>query len=191
MLILNAVAALPGERDFRRITMRILNGKILWIREAGSAGTGDASSDVLDERIDAKGLLMFPGAIDPHVHFDEPGFTHREDFLHGCAEAARGGVTTIIDMPCTSLPPVISPHALEQKLSVVKEKALIDYAFYGGIPGSFPPEAIQELVCELAERVVGFKCYFISGMETFPAVNDAQFSAAAQACAKVSRPLLL
>lgn len=191
MLILNAAAALPGEREFRLVDVRIQNGKILWIKEAGCAGTEDASRDVLDERIDAKGLLMFPGAIDPHVHFDEPGFTHREDFLHGCAEAARGGVTTIIDMPCTSLPPVTTPHALEQKLSIVKEKALIDFAFYGGIPGSVSPETVPELVQALADRVVGFKCYFISGMDTFPAVHEAQFAAAAQACAKAGRPLLL
>lgn len=184
MVITNAAAALPGEKDFRKVDIGIQEGKILWIRESGSAHEEA-------ETIDAKGMLVFPGAIDPHVHFDEPGFTHREDFLHGSAEAARGGVTTVIDMPCTSLPPVTSLHALEHKLSVVREKALVDYAFYGGIHGGIAPERMREHVHALAERVVGFKCYFISGMDTFPAVDDAVFAAAIQACAEAGRPLLL
>lgn len=208
MIIANVAAALPGERDFHLVDILIKEGKIAWIKEAGrfrqdqaagagvkngaraadSSGAGDRASE---EILDVKGLLAFPGAIDPHVHFDEPGFTHREDFLHGSAEAARGGVTTVIDMPCTSIPPVTTPHALEGKLSIVRDRALVDYAFFGGINGTMQPEEIPNVVQSLANRVVGFKCYFISGMDTFPAVNDTQFAAAAKACAKEGRPLLL
>ena len=217
MIIANVAAALPGEREFKRVDIYIHNGKITAIREAGSINTGKTGANTApaktpsgdntaptdlsgsaparptesDEVLDVKGLLAFPGAIDPHVHFDEPGFTHREDFMHGSAEAARGGVTTVIDMPCTSLPPVTSGAALEQKLSLVKDKALIDFAFYGGINGLMKPEEIAGVVSALAPRVVGFKTYFVSGMETFPAVNDAQFEAAAKACAEERRPLLL
>ena len=46
-----------------------------------------------------------PGVIDGHVHFNDPGFTHRENFESGTTAAAAGGVTCIADMPCTSLPP--------------------------------------------------------------------------------------
>ncbi len=53
------------------------------------------------------------------------------------------------------------------------------------------PEDIPQVVESLAPNVVGFKSYFISGMDTFPAVDEAQFAAAAQACAKGGRPLLL
>ena len=56
--------------------------------------------------IDAGGMIIMPGGIDAHVHFDTPGFTDREDFYHGSMSAAAGGITTVIDMPCTSLPPV-------------------------------------------------------------------------------------
>jgi len=105
MLISGVLAALPGEEDFRKVDILVSGGKIAGIAQSGSLE--DA------ETFDAHGLLMFPGAIDPHVHFDEPGFTHREDFLHGTSEAARGGVTTVIDMPCTSLPPVTSLAALK------------------------------------------------------------------------------
>ncbi|GAB6276806.1 MAG: amidohydrolase family protein [Rectinema sp.] len=196
MIITNVAAALPGERDFRLVDIFIKEGKITAIKEAGTLkGAGgpnvDPARSADEEILDAKGLLAFPGAIDPHVHFDEPGFTHREDFMHGSAEAARGGVTTVIDMPCTSIPPVTAPHALEEKLSIVREKALVDFAFYGGINGHMKPEDIPQVVESLAPNVVGFKSYFISGMDTFPAVDEAQFAAAAQACAKGGRPLLL
>jgi len=195
MIIANVAAALPGERDFRRVDIIVREGKIAAIREAKDLNahgrSTDPSQDASEEILDARALLAFPGAIDPHVHFDEPGFTHREDFLHGSAEAARGGVTTVIDMPCTSLPPVTSPQALEEKLSIVRDRALIDFAFYGGITGNMKPEDIPGVVEALASRVVGVKSYFISGMETFPAVDEAQFAAAVQACAKAGRPLLL
>ncbi len=187
MIVRNVAAALPGERDFKRVDISIKNGKIEAIREAGAGGPAAET----DETLDAQGLMAFPGAIDPHVHFDEPGFTHREDFLHGSAEAARGGVTTVIDMPCTSMPPITSVAALEKKLAVVRERALVDFAFYGGINGSMKIEDIPEVVRELSPTVVGFKSYFISGMDSFPAVDELQFAAAAKACATVGRPLLL
>jgi hypothetical protein len=47
-------------------------------------------------------LLLMAGAVDPHVHFDTPGFEEREDFEHASLAAAYGGVTSIIDMPCTN-----------------------------------------------------------------------------------------
>ncbi|MBP7106175.1 MAG: amidohydrolase family protein, partial [Spirochaetia bacterium] len=169
MILANVAAALPGERDFRLVNIFIKGNKIASIKEADlkkktdnpleniNSGANEATNLHAyddEEIIDAHGLLAFPGAIDPHVHFDEPGFTHREDFLHGSAEAARGGVTTIIDMPCTSIPPVISNEALEEKLSIVQKKALIDFGFYGGINGNMTPEHIPELIASLAPRVL-------------------------------------
>lgn len=183
MLIAKALAALPGEKDFRKVDVLVENGKIAAIAEAGSLTD--------EEALDAEGLLLFPGAIDPHVHFDEPGFTHREDFLHGTSEAARGGVTTVIDMPCTSLPPVTSLAALENKLSIVSKSAVIDFAFFGGVSGLLDEAAARKAIAELAPMVLGFKCYFISGMDTFTAVTPAQFERAIERCAAVGRPLLL
>ncbi|MFA5852610.1 MAG: amidohydrolase family protein [Spirochaetales bacterium] len=183
MLIAKALAALPGEKDFRKVDILVKNGKIAAITEAGS------QTD--DEVLDAEGLMLFPGAIDPHVHFDEPGFTHREDFLHGTSEAARGGVTTVIDMPCTSLPPITSLAALENKLSIVSKSAIIDFAFFGGVSGLLNDASMQEEITELSPKVVGFKCYFISGMDTFTAVTPAQFARAIERCAAAGRPLLL
>ena len=55
-----------------------------------------------DEEIDASGLHVLPGLIDTHVHFRDPGMTQKEDFLSGTRSAAKGGVTTIFDMPTRS-----------------------------------------------------------------------------------------
>lgn len=56
--------------------------------------------------IDGKYLLLISGAIDAHVHFITPGFEEREDSEHGSLAAAFGGVNTVINIPCTSIPPV-------------------------------------------------------------------------------------
>ena len=61
----------------------------------GAEGTLPAARETLD----ASGLHVLPGAIDVHVHFREPGYTHKEDFGTGTAAAACGGVTTVFEMP--------------------------------------------------------------------------------------------
>ncbi|HEY9054203.1 MAG TPA: amidohydrolase family protein, partial [Rectinemataceae bacterium] len=201
MLMRNLLAALPGEDDFKRVDILVQGEKIVSVRasasgsravaKVGADGRSSPGDRHVGEELDGSGLLAFPGAIDPHVHFDEPGFTHREDFLHGTAEAARGGVTTVIDMPCTSLPPVTCLSALEGKLGTVSGKALVDYAFFGGFHGAMEPKSMAEAAMELAPRVVGFKCYAISGMESFPALGWEGFGRALDLCSALGRPLLL
>ena len=73
-----------------------------------------------EERIDLDDALVVPGAFDGHVHFDDPGFTHRENFETGTLAAAAGGVTCVVDMPCTSLPPITDAEALAAKVAAAK-----------------------------------------------------------------------
>ena len=80
--------------------------------------------------IDAKNNFVLPGLIDCHVHFREPGLTHKEDFLTGSMAAAKGGVTTILDMPNT-LPPTITLAALEEKRRLAA-KSIVNYGFNFG-----------------------------------------------------------
>ena len=70
------------------------------------------------EIIDLKGKLLIPGCIDAHVHFNDPGYTHHEDFESGTAAAAFGGITTVIDMPCTSIPPVTNVKNFQNLIAV-------------------------------------------------------------------------
>ena len=85
--------------------------------------------------IDAKNNFVLPGLIDCHVHFREPGLTHKEDFLTGSMAAAKGGVTTILDMPNT-IPPTTTLDALEEKRKLAA-KSIVNYGFnFGASPGN-------------------------------------------------------
>jgi allantoinase len=83
--------------------------------------------------VDAATMLVFPGAVDCHAHLNDPGFEWREDFSHGTAAAAAGGVTTVIDMPLQITPALTTAAILENKLRVVAPKAIVDFAFLGGL----------------------------------------------------------
>lgn len=165
MIIKNAEIALPGRNDFVSLDIEIQEGKIL---RTGKNLPGD---DILD----AGGLLLFPGAIDAHVHFNEPGYTEREDFYHGSAASASGGVTTVIDMPCTSIPPVIDKKSLDSKLALVKKRSLVDFGFFGGVSGKSFFSDWKNNMKDMAADVMGFKTYFLSGMESFPQLSTLQF----------------
>jgi len=80
--------------------------------------------------IDAKNNFVLPGLIDCHVHFREPGLTNKEDFLTGSMAAAKGGVTTFLDMPNTS-PPTTTIEALEEKRELAA-KSIVNYGFNFG-----------------------------------------------------------
>jgi allantoinase len=119
--------------------------------------------------------LVIPGAIDSHVHFDTPGFEDRDDFEHGSTAAAFGGVTTVIDMPCTSLPPVTNKNNFEVKLNALTNRSLVDFAFYGGVCGNdFDNNLnIEEQIKNLSKKgVAAFKTYLISGMDTFTDLTE-------------------
>ncbi len=155
------IPALDGNST-RLVDITIKDGVIAEILPSGAV---PASDDALD----AKGMLLLPGAVDPHVHFDTPGYTDREDFSCGSMEAASGGVTCVIDMPDTSVPPVTSRKNFQAKLKVVSEMSVIDFALWGGISGNSIRQAhwkkdVQSLI-DLG--VVGFKTYLLSGMREF------------------------
>lgn len=139
----------------------------------GEAIAGIVSADQplpqSDSVIDASGLLVLPGAIDPHVHFDTPGYTEREDFAHGSMSAAAGGVTCVIDMPDTCIPPVVDRAGLMAKLKAIEGMPVIDFALWGGVSGNnFRTQGWRSNMRTLKqEGVVGFKCYLLSGMRTF------------------------
>lgn len=128
-------------------------------------------------------LLLIPGGIDPHVHFDTPGFEFRDDFEHASSAAAWGGTTTIVDMPCTSLPPVTSLQNFKSKLKAVKNRSVIDFCFWGGVCGNDfeDKKDIHKQIAQLsASGVAGFKAYLISGMDTFTDLTFEQMLEAAQ-----------
>ncbi|MBC8383851.1 MAG: amidohydrolase family protein, partial [Candidatus Cloacimonetes bacterium] len=141
--------------------------------------------------IDANYCVVLPGAIDPHVHYDDPGFEWREDFYTGTLAAAFGGVTTVADMPCTSIPPIINAENLQYKLQIIKKKAVIDFALWGGISGTeFEDNTVRENMAELKEQgIIGFKTYLISGMDDFTALVPSQLEEVAYIARELDLPV--
>ncbi len=156
------------------------------------AEIGENLSDSANvNQIDASGLLALPGAVDPHVHFNDPGYTRHEDFYHGACAAAAGGITTIIDMPCTSIPPVTNNESLQRKLREISGKGIVDYGLFGGVSGQSFESGMAEAMEELSDSVVGFKCYFISGMPAFNRLNHYQFYRVLKKAKELGLPVLL
>ncbi len=106
------------------------------------------------ETLDASGLHVLPGAIDVHVHFRDPGYTHKEDWDTGTTSAAFGGVTTVFDMPNT-VPATANAQALAEKHAIAGSRARIDYGLYAYL-GESSIEQVPEMV---AGGIIGFKLY--------------------------------
>jgi allantoinase len=149
----------------------VANGRFEEILPPGSTTAGGE-----EEWIDLEGALVLPGVIDGHVHFDDPGFTHREDFASGTSAAAAGGVTCVVDMPCTSIPPVVSTDALENKLKAIGPKAHVDYMLWGGVSGNAltDPRWRRNLEDLVDSGIAAIKVYMLSGMDTFRDITDAE-----------------
>lgn len=93
-----------------------------------SRETADLKADTV---FDGKGLLLMPGVIDTHVHFRDPGMTHKGDIESESRAAAAGGVTTVFDMP-NNIPPTVNENALKEKIKTAKEKSCIRCGFFIG-----------------------------------------------------------
>lgn len=91
----------------------------------------EAPRGTYDEVIDASGCFVMPGVIDEHVHFREPGLTHKADIKSESRAAAYGGVTSYFDMPNT-VPQTTTPEALEEKLALAARDSYVNYGFFYG-----------------------------------------------------------
>ena len=140
--------------------------------------------------IDAEGNLTTPGFIDSHTHYMYHGFPHRENFLTGSAASARGGITTVVEMPCCSVPSVRSVKELQLKLDVCTPQALIDYAMWGGVTGEDVREGNLHNVQEQADfGVVAFKVYMTPSVPTYPRVTDPEMLEIFKAVSKTGLPV--
>ncbi|HEV2292740.1 MAG TPA: allantoinase AllB [Tepidisphaeraceae bacterium] len=157
----------------------IRNGQLVTARDVVAASIAVADGKIVEltpeiagtarEEIDATGLHVFPGVIDPHVHFNEPGRTEWEGIATGSAALAAGGGTCFFDMPLNSSPPVLDGESFDAKLAAASQKSLTDFALWGGLT----PNNLEHLD-ELAERgVIGFKAFMCdSGIDEFAWADD-------------------
>lgn len=115
-----------------------------------------------------EGLTIFPGLIDTHAHYWEPGpQNYREDFYHATRCCARGGVTTTLEMPL-SIPPVTDKESFQLKYKVAKESSVIDFGLWGGcIPSSIDRlKEMDELGC------CAFKVFISYANPDYPHMPD-------------------
>ncbi|NJK77336.1 MAG: dihydroorotase [Microcoleus sp. SU_5_6] len=95
-----------------------------------------------DREIDAIGLTLLPGVIDPQVHFREPGLEHKEDLFTASCACAKGGVTSFLEMPNTR-PLTTTQAALDDKLRRAAEKCLVNYGFFIGATAENLPDLLN------------------------------------------------
>jgi len=118
-----------------------------------------------NEEMDASGLYIFPGFVDSHVHFNEPGRADWEGLESGPRALAAGGGTVFFDMPLNSSPAVLDAESLLLKRRIAEEKSVADFALWGGLcPGH------TDGIPKMAEAgAVGFKAFMCpSGIDEFP-----------------------
>lgn len=149
-----------------RCGIGIRSGKIALLSEDPGDFTGG-------EIIDAGDKYIIPGVIDAHVHFQDPGFTHREDFEHGTAACAVGGITTAISHPMND-PPVVDIASYETNRSAYSGRGIVDYGLHAGGTAENVGE-IESLWNETGACAV--KMFMCFSVKEFPFVqDDAMFS---------------
>jgi len=110
------------------------------------------------QALDARGLLLMPGAIDAHVHYNEPGRTEWEGWATGTLASAAGGATCVFEMPLNAFPPTLDAESFRAKRAAAEASSVLDFALWGGIT----PLNLDKL-SELAEcGVIGFKAFMCS-----------------------------
>jgi allantoinase len=136
------------------------------------------------EELDATGLYIFPGVMDAHLHFNEPGRAEWEGIATGSRAVAAGGGTCYFDMPLNAHPPTVDAAAFDAKLAAAQASSLVDFGLWGGIvPGNL--DRLDELA---ARGVVGYKAFMAnSGIEDFAASDDLTLYEGMERAARLGR----
>jgi dihydroorotase len=148
----------------RSVDIGIRDGRFAALSERGTLDGESA------DEIDATGLQLLPGVIDGHVHFREPGFEYKEDWLTGSRAAVMGGVTTVLDMPNTQ-PPTRGADDARQKANLADQHSYCDFGLFGVVDADFHAGRQAELVG--SGLVVGLKVFLGPTTGGLAAPNDA------------------
>jgi dihydroorotase len=120
----------------------LADGRVRDVRIDRETGRIDAVGQGLSgsETIGASGKRLLPGMIDAHVHFREPGFSHKETWTTGSKSAVAGGVTTVLDQPNTD-PPTVTGEAVREKARLASD-SLVDFGINGGVTPNWDPDSL-------------------------------------------------
>lgn len=163
------------------------------IRDIHVRTTGAQTLRAADQIIEANGCLLFPGFIDCHVHFREPGMEHKGTMESESQSALAGGVTTVCDMPNT-VPPTVSVAALREKVRIAESAGGCDIRFFFGVTQSehlleLTHLCTEESLAPLRSRCCGVKLY----LDHSTGNQKAQEGVAEEAfrtCAELRMPLV-
>lgn len=160
------------------VEIGIVRGKI--VRLAPSV------TDATDAELNAEGRYVFPGILDAHVHFNEPGRADWEGIATGSAALAAGGGTMFFDMPFSSEPPVLDAAGLREKRVIAEEKSCTDFALWGGLT----PGNLDKIAGLRDAGAVGLKAFMCdSGIASFPHVDAKTLREGMKRAAKVGLPV--
>ena len=132
----------------------VRDGRIADVKEGRTSDGFCADSFGEHEVIDAEGCFILPGIIDTHVHFREPGLTHKADIESESRAAAFGGVTSYFDMPNTK-PQTTTVSTLREKQAAAREKSHVNWAFFPGATN----DNIETLAQMPKEEIPGIKLF--------------------------------
>lgn len=168
MIILHKATIVTGEKEAIG-SIAVENGKIADILYTDSEDFDFRYGKLMEthpeaEVWDLEGKHIIAGGIDAHVHFREPGLTHKADMETESRAAAAGGVTTVFDMPNTR-PATISARTLKEKMDLAKAKAHCRIGFHIGATNENAAE-ISSLV-RYGDESVGIKPSDIAGVKVF------------------------
>src|SRR6201997_4029355 len=127
--------------------------------------TGSELKGQATELVDVSGLHLFPGFMDAHVHFNEPGREHWEGLSSGSRSLAAGGGTSFFEMPLNAAPPTLDGEGFARKRARAEAKSVLDFALWGGLT-----PINLDTMDEMADAgAIGFKAFMSRcGTSDFP-----------------------
>ncbi len=138
-----------------------------------------------DRFVDATGCFVFPGVIDEHVHFRDPGLTRKGDMESETRAAAVGGVTSFFDMPNT-IPQTTTVEAWEDKQKLAQTRSHINYAFFFGAT----KDNVDRYALVDRTRVPGIKLFMGASTGNMLVDRREALEAIFKACADLALPLM-
>jgi allantoinase len=150
------------------------------------AEIGDSVSARGADEIDARGLLVLPGLIDVHLHFNEPGRTGWEGGATGSRALAAGGGTLFFDMPLNSTPCTLTAAEAGRKRAALEASSIADFGLWGGLT----PGSVAHMADMAGAGVVGFKAFMCdSGLPEFPRADDQTLLDGMKEAARLNLPV--
>jgi allantoinase len=138
--------------------------------------------------LDATGLHVLPGGVDPHVHFNEPGRADWEGVATGSEALAVGGATTYVDMPLNNVPVTTDGDAFERKRAVAEAASRADFGLWAGLV----PASTGEIEDLWRRGACGFKAFLCdSGLAEFPPADDLTLVEGMRRCAALGAIVLV